>query len=173
VSSLESLRSSGHFERYLTALDERHREPILSCVAGAWLPMAVVSAHYRACDTLGISNLEMTAMSRGPGGHVRRAWFTNYITAADRGKETPWSILAQLDRTWHRGANGGACGIFRVGQKQARIEYVGCELFGISYYRQSVRSVLLVLTERFGDAPSARLLPQGATDEGHYLLQWT
>jgi hypothetical protein len=173
VSSLESLRTAGLLERYLAALDDRHHEEILSCVAGAWLPMALVRAHYLACDTLAISNLEMAAIKRGPGGHVRRAWFTNYIAAADKAKDSPWTILSQLDRTWHRGANGGAVGIFRIGPKQARAEYVGCELFAIPHYRQAVRAVLLSLVERFGDAPSVRLLPQAATDEGHYLLQWT
>jgi hypothetical protein len=172
VSSLESLRTAGLLERYLAALDDRHHEEILSCVAGAWLPMALVRAHYLACDTLAISNLEMAAMKRGPGGHVRRAWFTNYIAAADKAKDSPWTILSQLDRTWHRGADGGAVGVFRLGPKQGRIEYVGCELFDIAYFRQSVRAVLHVLVGRFATAPVVRILPHTASGEGHYHLQW-
>jgi hypothetical protein len=172
VSSLESLRCAGHIDRYLAGVDKQHRDRILSCVAGEWLPMAVVSAHYRACDALGLSNLEMNSMSRGPGSHVRSAWFSNYIAAADKAKDSPWTIVSQLDRTWYRGANGGACGIFRLGPKHARIEYVGCELFDIAYFRQSVRAVLLILVERFGTAPAVRILPQRETDECTYQLQW-
>jgi hypothetical protein len=159
-------------DRYLAGVDELHRDRILSCVAGEWLPMAVVSAHYRACDALGLSNLEMNAMSRGPGSHVRSAWFSNYIAAAEKAKDSPWTILSQLDRTWHRGADGGAVGVFRLGPKQGRAEYVGCELFDIPYFRQSVRAVLHVLVGRFGTAPVVRLLPHSASGEAHYHLQW-
>jgi hypothetical protein len=49
---------------------------------------------------------------------------------------------------------------------------VGCELFDIAYFRQSVRAVLLILVERFGTAPAVRILPQRETDECTYQLQW-
>jgi hypothetical protein len=72
VSSLESLRSGGHWDRYLEKLVDHHGE-VLSCVAGVWLPIGVARAHYRACDALGLSSEEVTALGQGPGGQVRRA----------------------------------------------------------------------------------------------------
>jgi hypothetical protein len=171
VSSLDALRSFGHFERYLDAVRE-HRDEILSCVAGTWLPMPVVSAHYRACDTLALSEDEITEMVRGPGARVRRAWHSRLIAAADQAKEDPWTVLPQLDRAWRRGANGGAAAVFRLGPKEARVEYVRCELFRIPYYCQAVRAVLLMLVEHFGAGSAVRMLRQPATDEGHYLLHW-
>jgi hypothetical protein len=171
VSSLDSLRYHGHFERYLEALRE-HREEILSCIAGTWLPMRVVSAHYRACDALTLSEAQVIEMGQGPGVRVRRAWYARFIAAAEGAKEDPWTILSQLGRTWLRGANGGAAGVFRIGPKEARVEYVGCELFRIPYYCQAVRVVLFGLVERFGVDASVRMLRDHGADDGVYVLQW-
>jgi hypothetical protein len=172
VQSLDTLRHHGLFDRYLAALRE-HREEILSCIAGTWLPMPVVTAHYRACDSLGLSEMQITEMLRGPGVRVRRAWLARLIVAAEGAKEDPWSILAQLDRIWRRSANGGAAAIFRLGPREARVEYVGCELFRIPYYCQAVRVVLLALIERFGADPAVRMMIRRGADEGLYLLRWT
>lgn len=173
VSSLDALRFHGHFERYLEALHE-HREEILACIAGTWLPMPVVSAHYRACDALRLSEAQVIEMGQGPGVRVRRAWFARFIAAGETegAREDPWTILAQLGRTWLRGANGGAAGVFRTGPKEARIEYVGCELFRIPYYCQAVRVVLLGLVERFGSDATVRMLLDHGADDGVYLLHW-
>jgi hypothetical protein len=171
VQSLDTLRHHGLFDRYLASLRE-HREEILSCIAGTWLPMPVVCAHYRACDSLGLSETQMTEMLRGPGVRVRRAWYASLIAAAEGAKEDPWSILSQIDRIWHRGANGGAAAVFRLGPREARVEYVGCELFRIPYYCQAVRVVLHALIERFGADPAVRMMIPHGADEGVYLLRW-
>src|SRR5450432_2967721 len=74
VASIESLRNFGQFERYRALLGERSDE-VLTCVAGVWLPMAVARSHYRACESLGLSIEEQTAMSQSTDNHVRRAWY--------------------------------------------------------------------------------------------------
>jgi hypothetical protein len=164
VSSHESLRAGGHWELYLRALGEG-RDAILSCVAGTWLPMAVARAHYRACDALGLSSQELIATRRGPGDHVRRVWFASFIAAAERAGACPWATLSQLDRMWQRAADGGAVAVFRLGATQARIEYVGCELFDIPYFRLAARAVLLMLAEHFGESPVVHVEPRIGSGE--------
>jgi hypothetical protein len=171
VSSLDALRFHGHYQRYLGVLRE-HRDEILSCVAGSWLPMPIVRAHYRACDALDLSEDQISQITRGPGARVRRAWYSRLIAAAEQAQKDPWSILGQLDRTWRRGANGGAAAVIRLASREARVEYVGCELFRIAYYCQAVRFTLLSLVERFGAGSSVRMLPKHGLDEGHFLLHW-
>jgi len=168
VSSLNSLRYHGLFERYLGELRE-HRDEILSCVAGTWLPVA--RSHYRACDALGLSDAQIMEIVRGPGAQVRRAWYARLIAAAEQANENPWAMLAQLERNWRRGVTGSAVAVFRLGPKEARVEYVACELFRFPYYCEATRVVLLSLVERFG-AGSVRTLRQRATDEAHYQLHW-
>jgi hypothetical protein len=172
VSSLESLRSGGPWERYLEQLLE-HRDEVLSSVAGVWLPMSVARAHYRACDALGLSSEEVAALGRGPGGQVRRAWYATFIAAVGKPDASAWPILSQLDRMWQRSANGGAVAVFRLGARQVRIEYVGCELFDIPYFRQAVRTVLLALADHFGGRSVVRTVPQPTSDECHYHMQWS
>ncbi|MEY4550482.1 MAG: hypothetical protein RL685_6677, partial [Pseudomonadota bacterium] len=55
TSSLASLRLRDLLPQYEAAQQSAHRETILRCVAGEWLPLEVGFAHYRACDALGLS----------------------------------------------------------------------------------------------------------------------
>src|SRR6516164_6941534 len=93
VASLEALRTHGHYERFLSVLDE-YRAEILSSIAGGWLPMPVVCAHYRACDALGLSDAEIGEMIEGPGARVRRAWHARLIATADQDQVEPWTVLS-------------------------------------------------------------------------------
>jgi hypothetical protein len=171
VSSLEGLRAHGHFDRY-QALLRSHHDEVLNCVAGAWLPMKAVRAHYAACEALSLSTEEVARMSR-EGGAVRRAWHSNIIAAAQRPGAEIWGILKQLHKLWLRGSNGGAAAVFQLGPKRARVEYVGCELFDIPYFRDAVGAVLLILGSHL--CPTLRVTPfeGGQPGSARYILDWT
>jgi hypothetical protein len=169
VSSLDALRESGHWDRYVASLSV-HRELILSTVAGVWLPMEVACAHYRACDGLGLSTSEVVAMVGGKGD-VRRAWYAAYIALATRAA-SPWEVLLLLDRMWSRSVNGGGVSIVRLRDEQARIDYAGCELFDFAYFREAVRTVLLALLTHVCERPVMRLLPQSEAATGHFIASW-
>jgi hypothetical protein len=171
VQSLGSLRSSGHFERYLTELRE-YKEEILSCVAAAWLPIEVARAHYRACDALGLSAEEQAAIAQGSGAQIRKAWHASLISAAEKAGASPWTVLPVLHRAWRRGANGGAAAVYRLGPNMARIEYRGCELFDIPYFRQAVLIVNIALLEHCCDKLEASVLAQSAHGQCAYQMQW-
>ena len=55
---------------------------------------------------------------------------------------------------------------------QARIECLGCELFDIGYFRQSMRTVFLTMLEHFGSTSVVRLGPTPAPGECHFHLHW-
>lgn len=169
VSSLEALRASEHWEDYLASLRE-HRDEVLAAIAGAWLPMDVAGAHYRACEALGLSSAQVAAMvSRGD---IRKAWYAPYIDLAKRAG-SPWEILLLLDRMWRRSVDGGAVSIVRLGDAQARIDFRGCELFDIAYFREGVRTVLTALLAHACELPEVRILPQAESGEGCFVAQWT
>jgi hypothetical protein len=172
VTSLASLRCHGHFDRY-RALLRQHEDEILSCVAGTWLPIAVARAHYETCDGLDLSNDELAAMARGDGGAVRRAWYAGLIANMDRAAVTRWTVLSQLQRLWSRGAVGGAVAVFRLGPREARVEYVACELFDIPHFYRATRAVLVVLGEHLDPGVTVHALPQPAPGEAAYRMQWT
>lgn len=170
MSSLEALRASGHWDRYVASLFE-HREEILSAVAGAWLPMEVACAHYRACDALGLSTDEIIAMVGGRGD-IRRAWYAPYIALAKRA-DSPWEVWHLLDRMWNRSVNGGGVSIVRLRDEQARIEFSGCELFDVAYFREAVRTVLEALLAHVCEHPVMRVLPQTEPAAGRFSATWT
>jgi hypothetical protein len=174
VASLDSLRINGHLERYRKNLRAYHEE-LFSCIAGEWLPMSVARAHFEACDALELSPREMNAMVRG-GRQVRQAWFANLIAAARKARESGpdanWDVLSQLDRMWRRTANGGATAVYRLGEHKAQIDYVGCDLFDIPYYRASTGTVLLFLGSHLRDSVTVEFIGQPTKGEASYLMQW-
>jgi hypothetical protein len=171
VASHEALRHGGHFEKYCELLGA-HREQLLSCVAGTWLPIEVASDHYRACDALELTPERHLAMTMGPGGQVRRSWYAPLIATAEQTDATPWSILPLLHRMWLRSADGGAAAVYRLGPNKARVEYVGCELFAIPYFRQATRTILLVLMGRMCKKPTVRTLVPPSSADAEYLIGW-
>lgn len=170
VSSLEGLRALGHFDRYLGVLQAHHDE-ILNCVAGGWLPISVVRAHYEACEALGLSAEDRASIARA-GGNVRRAWHASVVAATQREDADIWEILKQLHKIWQRGANGGACAVYKLGDKRARVEYIACELFDIPYFRGVSAAVLQLLTEHLHDGVRVTTLTGASRGSASYILEW-
>jgi hypothetical protein len=171
VSSINSLRELGHFERYVALLPD-HREELLSSVAGVWLPIAVARAHYQTCEALSLAIDQQIAMGRAVGERARGSWLAPAIRAARAAGISPWTILPQLDRLWRRAANGGAAAVFRMGPKEARAEIVGCELLDIPYFRQGMRGVLLALGELFSRKSYVHESRSGRAGEAILRMQW-
>lgn len=171
VASIELLREEGQFERYASALLD-HRDEILSCIAGEWLPVAVARAHYEACDALGLSASEQFAMGRAAAQHARTGWVAQALRIVRAVGVTPWSLVGFLDRMWARGMKGGAVAVYRLGPKEARLEFIGCELFQIPYYRNAYRGVIDALGAAFSERHYTQELPRCSADEGIFKTQW-
>jgi hypothetical protein len=172
VSSLETLRERGHFESYSRLLT-RYREEILTSVAGSWLPIAVARAHYEACDALDLSVPEQLSIGRSVGARAQGSIFATAAKTARSAGVTPLTILPQFNRLWQRGVNGGAGAIFLVGPKEARAEFVGCELFDVDFFRQGFRGVLLGVGALFCRMPYIHDLPRPGRGQAIFQMQWT
>jgi len=171
TSSLQSLRVMGLFERYLELL-RSHRDELGTCVAGVWLPMAVARAHYEACDGLRLATDEQVAVGRAVGERARGTWLSPTIRVARAAGVTPWTMLPHLNRLWTRAAMGGGVAVFRLGPKEARIEFVGCELFDIPYFRHGLRGVLLSIGDLFARKGYIQDLPFRQPGEANFRAQW-
>ena len=147
TASLDVLRTRGYLPRYLEHLPHEHHEPILQSIAGVWLPMSVCLAHYRACDALALSVPDQVQNGRMVLDRLQRTIFSLGFRVAREAGVTPWNVLkvlpAQFDREW----KGGACGIFRVGPKDARIELIGFPCAAIPYARIALRGIAQGLCE--------------------------
>lgn len=172
INSIETLRGEGRFEQYAKSLEGRRDEVVL-CPVGTWMPIALAGAHYQACDRLGLSIQEQVAMGRAAAERASTGWLATFLTFARGGAGlTPWSLLNHLDRLWKRIADGGAVAVYRLGPKEARVEYVGCELFDIPYYRNGSRGMLDALGGMLSERHHTHELPRRARGEATYRLQW-
>jgi hypothetical protein len=146
-ASLDTLRARGHFARYLELLPSEHHDPILRSIAGVWLPTEICYAHYRACDALGLTVAEQLMMGRGVLDRMQKTIFSLAFRVAKEAGVTPWTMLKVLPAEFEREWRGGACGIFKIGPKDARIEMIGFPCAAIPYARIALRGVAIGLAE--------------------------
>jgi hypothetical protein len=170
VSSLEGLRERGLFDRYERHLIE-HREAILSAIAGVWLPVDVVRAHYEACEQLAIPDPEYLLMAKS-GSQVRQAWFSRMIAEAQHPQATPWTALHLMHRGWPRAADGGAVGVSRLADNRGQLDYVNCSLFDIPYFRRAVRFMIQFLVAHNAARARVQDMPERKTHTCSYSIDW-
>jgi hypothetical protein len=146
-ASLDGLKSHGHYPRYLQLLAPEHHDPILHSIAGVWLPIEIALAHYAACDALGLTQAQQVAMGREVLKRLRKTIFSLALHAARDVGITPWNLIKLLPAQFEREFRGGACGIFRTGPKDARVELIGFPLSVSPYTRAALRGIAHGLCE--------------------------
>lgn len=171
VSSLQALRARGLFDEYRRNL-RAHEETILSALVGVWLPMDVARAHYDACERLGLSEAEQVAMGDAVGDRMRGTLLATVVKTARGAGVTPWTIIPHVARICARGTNGGGAAAYKLGPKEARLEFVGVELFDVDYFRNAFRGVLLGVGSLFCEKGYVHDLPRRRRGEANFRLQW-
>ena len=157
ATSLQSLRARGLLARYTKLLQGKHKETILTSVAGSWLSIEAADAHYHACDALGLAETEQRAMGMDVGDRVNGTFLGVMVRAARTAGLTPWTALARSGTMYARlFAGGGGVAVTKLGPKDARIDLVGNSLCAIDYFRVGVRGVFQAAVQLFcGRAYSA------------------
>jgi hypothetical protein len=142
LSSIQSLRARGLFDRYAANLEAAHHTAVFEMVAGVWLPMDVALAHYRASDALGLSPEEQAGMGRDVNVRVQGSVLGLLARTARDAGVTPWVIMGSLGRLWDRVFDGGGgVEVRKTGPKDARAEVVGLPLLKVGYFRHAFRGV--------------------------------
>jgi hypothetical protein len=174
IGSIDTMKGAGQYEAYVAHLAAEHRDALLGAVPATWLPVDVATAHYRACNALGLAPSE--AARRG-GAALERLGGLVYGTALQMAKQagaTPWTVLPALQRFWSRAYDGGGIAVYKVGPKDARVDLVSCGLCQVPYYRHALAGLLQGLialfcgTLYFQEAPRQ---PAGP-DSVSYRAQW-
>jgi hypothetical protein len=172
LASHRSLRDAGVFDRYLANVPSAYRADLLELVAGAWIPMAAARAHYAACDRLGLTVDEQLGMGQSVGGYVQRTVLATLVKAARGAGVTPWTIMPHFDRLWRRAVDGGSAEVFRLGPKEARAVFTGCELLEFTYFRNGLRGVLLRSGALFASKGFIHEIAAKQRDEVEFRMQW-
>ena len=157
-SSLASLRARGLFERYERAQRSPHRNAILHCVAGEWLPIEVAVAHYSVCQSLGLSSDEQIAIGKDVSKRIHDT-FLRLVAQVARGVGvTPWTLLAKGNTLRSRLMKGGGIRVIRLARKSARIELAHITLFEIPYFMNAVLGVYQAGVELLASNVAVRVL---------------
>ncbi|MFI5299794.1 MAG: hypothetical protein ACHREM_17035 [Polyangiales bacterium] len=164
ASSLRSLRERGLLARYLTHLPTQYHEDVLTSVAGVWLPTAVATAHYEACERLGLSEAMQLAMGAEVGKYAQGTVFGTAVRLAKGAGVTPWTIMERYPQIWSRVWIGGGVAVYKLGPKDARVEIAGWPCARIPYLRVAMRGVTGGLMTLFCRRAVVTAIPKYCTD---------
>lgn len=141
-SSLDTLRRRNYFPRYLELVNPVHKRTLLETLAPEWLPLEVASAHYAACEALGLSHEELLAIGEDVGERIQGTFIGTLVRRARTVGLTPWVPLGQFQRLWERLINGGAVGLTRTGPKDCTVEFRLLDLCQFDYFRAAFCGVV-------------------------------
>jgi hypothetical protein len=163
VSSQQSLRLRGVFDRYLALVtDPAHRAALSSLVVGAWSPIALGVAHYEACERLELPTTDLLAIGHDVEMRLRRSILLNLAHAARGVGITPLTVMMQGPKFWARTFVGSEVSIERLGPKDGRFVIAGFPFAPLTYNRVTFRGILESLFAPFCTRVFVRDAPECA-----------
>jgi hypothetical protein len=147
LGSVASLKDAGYFDGYVAVASGYAREAITSSVAGMWIPIDVALAHYRACDSLGISAESAAQLGHGTFTRTKGLLLGTAIGLAKGAGVNPWTLVPYFQRFWNRGYDGGGAHAIKKGPKDLHIGLVDCPLLESKYYRAALRGLVAGVIE--------------------------
>jgi hypothetical protein len=174
LSSVAAIRSAGLGEAYMSALDPKHRSFIEGSVVGMWVPMDTAMAHYRACDSLGMSNDTAASLGRSVFDRTAGTLLGTVVKLSKASGVNPWTILPLFQRFWQRGFDGGGIAVYKLGPKDAQIDAVAIAVNDVRYFRHALRGLVMGVLDMFSAKTYVRELVGIPRDTGavHYRVQW-
>jgi hypothetical protein len=171
VSSLAALRANNMYDRYFACLPADQHERVLYVVAASWLPVDVALAHYKACDSMQLTEAELDTMGRNVSARIMGTFLGTLLRTAHK-FAAPTSIpLKQYPRLWDRLLMGGGCTVSMLGSNAARIESRGVPMFRYRYFRVAYAALIRGAGSMFRENLNARI--RNANDDSLTIdLSW-
>jgi hypothetical protein len=171
-TSMRGLRERGLLDRYLATLPKVHHDAVLNSIAGIWLPIDVATAHYRALDALALPAVEIIEMGREAGQRAQGSVVATAARAARRSMG-PWAVLVQLPKIWDRMWVGGGAAVFKLAERDARVEVIRWPCASVGYCRVGLRGVVEGWAEIAGMRVTvAEVSSQCTATSLMYRVQW-
>jgi len=149
-ASLLAIKERGYFEAYAKLLPRELHDPVLNAVAGTWLDLPLVVAHYRAANEIGVGPTDLIEIGRSVARRIHDSLLGTLVKMAKNIGVTPWIGLEYQPKLWARVCMGGSVAVYRLGPKEARYEAHGFpDLAKIAYFRSSLRGMFIGSGELF------------------------
>jgi hypothetical protein len=149
TASLATITQHGYRDRYFAALPAGLHETMRSLIASTWVDEEVALQHYLACDALRLSPLELHEIGAAVGTRIRETFLGSLLRAAKEAGTTPWTYLEYLPRLFTRVTVGGAAAVYKLGPKEARVEWYGMRAVSTVYFSTAFRGANQALLEVF------------------------
>lgn len=162
-SSLHAIRARGLGERYFELLGPEWHEQVRALVAGTWLPMDMVRAHYLVLDQLVPSNEDRMAVGREVADRIQGSLLATLARLATGAGVTPWTGIVAIPRLWDRIFLGGAASVVKLGPKDAQLDMAHLSLLDIGYFNVAFRGVAAAGIELFCRKVFVSNLPRTGT----------
>jgi hypothetical protein len=163
ASSIKALRKRGLVDAYVERIDPAHRATILGLSVSEWAPIPVAFAHYRACDALGLDRATVEEIGGEAGLSLNQTVVSILVKLSREAGATPWSALARSNKLMARSWQGSTCGVFKLGPKEARFEWIGQPLAEIPYIRYGFAGFIRALMSLFATKTFVREIPKFCT----------
>lgn len=172
TSGLTWMRERGLVERYRALLPVESRDRMMTITAAEWIPVADALVAYAACDALNLSFDDQVDLGRAVSSANNGILVTTILRLVGR-VASPWTALGHVDRVWQRSNRGGAVAVYKVGPRQARLEFWQCPLARSPVFMTSMRGAIAVGIEPFCERLVVSEVPEQSTLDGFALrLMW-
>jgi hypothetical protein len=146
-SSIQSLRDRKLYDRYLELLPKEHANAILSLTAFEWIEPKLAFVHYEACDALGLDITDQVEIGMRVAQQLQRGFLSVALRFATEAGVTPWAVLQRTPKLWERYFEGSSVAVWKLGPKEARVEFAGFPLARIGYIKNGVGGIVRGVTE--------------------------
>lgn len=168
TSGLAWMRERGLVERYRELLPVELRDRMVTLTAAEWIPIDDALVAYGACDALDLSFDDRIDVGRTVSSANNGILVTTILRLVGR-VASPWTALGHVDRVWQRSNRGGAVAVYKIGERQARLEFWQCPLARSPFFVTSMRGAIAVGIEPFCDRVIVTEVPEHASPDGFAL----
>jgi hypothetical protein len=169
ASGYKWMVESGHADRYRDLLPlARMRDRVAAVTAAEWIPIADALVVYAACDALELTFDEQISIGRAVAG-ANNGVILRTVARLVGAVASPWTALAQFDKAWQRSNRGGAVAVYKLGDRQARVEFWRASLARSPFFTTSMRGSVAIGIEPFCERVVVNDVPDQATADGFAL----
>jgi hypothetical protein len=169
---LQELRARNRIDDYRRALPTWAHAAIFEAVAGVWLPIEVVMAHFGACESLDMSAQECFDIGGASGRRLSTSSLGALARMATQVGASPSTVLAVYHRLWSRVFDGGVVDITTVGPKEAIIAYRDLPFAKFAYCQHTLRGANDSAFRLVAKTLYLRALPGNTDDSFALRLSW-
>jgi hypothetical protein len=143
AGSRQALRSTEQKQRYDSVLDPAYADAMLNLVVASWVPMEVARAHYEAMEAMGYTYEEQRENGRMVAQRIQNSFVGTIIRGLKAsGSLSVWPLLERVEMAYVRLAQGGGTQLYKLGPKDARVEFHGLPLLDIPYIRAGLEGMI-------------------------------